>query len=811
MIKNYLKIAWRNLKKQPFFTFLNVTGLAIGMTGALLIGLYIHDELSYDTMFADAEHIYRINVDVKFGGAEENLAEGPAPLAATLKQDYPVIEDVTRLRAWGSWMLRKAEADENVKEDNITFADANFFDLFGIPFLAGDATTALKEPNTLVLTQQLAVKHFGKTDVVGQSLLINDTDVYRITGVIEDMPKNSMFQNRSLFISMLNQEESKSDSWGNHNFPTFVKLKSGAKKEDLQLVLDQLLGKYVIPWAQVVFPGMTQEQFEAAGNYLNYSFMPITDVHLYSHQSPELSPTGDINNIYILGAIGLFLILLASVNFMNLSTAYSLKRAKEVGIRKTLGSEREGLIAQFLTESGMVSFIALLIAIVLTFILLPFFNNLSGKTLSIPFLSPLFWTLICVLSLVLGLLSGSYPAFFLSRFLPARVLKGGGEKSVGGGKIRNTLVVFQFATSVFLMVCTLVVYQQINYIRNKDVGFQKEQMLVINDLYNFPGSKETFKKEVRNLPLVDEASLSSYLPTPSSRSSGTLMIKGRGSTDDAINAQQWEVDFDYIQTLGLQMVAGRNFDPSLASDSSAIVINESTVKLLNTNNPGEVIGKQLTDDFSQEEVKTYTIIGVVKDFNYQSLREGIGALALKIGSNPGKLLVRLQPGDFSKTINDVKSLWTTMAKGQPFNYYFMDDSFIETYEAEQKLGRIFISFTILSIIIACLGLFGLAAFNAEKRVKEIGVRKVMGASVFQLVTHLSFDFLKLVSLGIIVALPVGWVAMNKWLEDFSFRTDISVWIFVFAAGISVLISLLTVSYQSIKAAVVNPVKSLRSE
>lgn len=810
MINNYLKIAWRNLKKQPFFTFLNITGLTVGVTGVILIGLYIRDEFSYDTMFKDASHIYRINANVKFGGGNENLAECSSPVAETLLKDFPHVEATTRLRNWGVWMFRREDKVDNIKESNIIFADYNFFDFFGIRFLEGDAATALKEPHTLVITTSVAQKHFGNESALNKILMVNDQTSYKVTGVIDDLPRNSFLQNRTVFVTMEDNEESKEGKWGNFNFPTYVRLKDGSDTDDLQTALNTLLGKYIIPWAQNIYPGITEEQFIASGNAVNFSPMPITDVHLYSKQSPELSPVSDIKNIYILGAIGLFLILLASINFMNLSTAYSLKRSKEVGIRKALGSEKKSLIGQFLTESVLITSFAVGFSVLLAALLLPFFNELADKQMSFPIADFKFWLSIFGFTLILGIFSGSYPAFFISGFIPVKVLKGSGEKSLGGGKVRNGLVVFQFATSVFLIVSTLVVFRQLNYIKSKDLGFEKEQILVIDDIYSLEEKRQTLKSEVKQFPFVQTASLSSYLPTPSARSSGTLMIEGKTNQEDAINAQQWEVDFDYISTLGLEMVAGRAFDPAFASDSTAMVVNESTLKLMGLD-AESAIGVRMVNEFNENAAAFYTIVGVVKDFHYQSLRDHIGALTMTIARDPGSLLVKLKPGQFEQGIQQIKGVWQNLAVGQPFNYYFLDDAFNNSYRAEQRLGKIFVVFTILSLIIACLGLFGLAAFNAEKRIKEIGVRKVLGASVGQIVTTLSLDFMKLVFVSVLIAAPLSWYAMSKWLEGFTYRTSISIWVFGIAAGVALLISLATVSFQSIKAAVVNPVKSLRSE
>lgn len=810
MFKNNLKIAWRSLKKQPFFTFLNTFGLAIGMAGGLLLGLYIYDELSYDTMFADADRIYRLNADMKFGGKEERLAEVSAPMAQAILNDIPDVELVTRFRGVGSVFIRPQDARSNVREASVTYADSTFFNMLGLKLLYGDEKSALVEPNTLVMTKTAAEKHFPVDQALGKTVVLNDQDVYTVTGVVEDLPENSFLKDRGLLLSMAGYEDSRQAEWGNHNYYTLIKLLPGTKVENIQDGLQNMVGKYLIPYAQRFFPGITEQQFIDSGNYMYYSTIPLTDIHLYSKRSPEFSAVSDIKNVYILGAIALILLVLASVNFMNLSTAHSLKRAKEVGIRKTLGSQRSSLIGQFLTESGLIAMGSLVFAVIIAAAVMPFYNDLSGKELAIPFANPFFWLILLVAALALGFLSGSYPALFMSRFVAAKVLKGQGDNSIGGGRVRNALVILQFSISVFLIMGTLTVFQQLQYIQGKDLGYAKDEVLVIQGVNSLEGKREAFKDAVLRLSQVNTATLSSYLPTPSSRSSGTFMRAEDQSMEKALNMQQWQVDEDYLSTIGLSLVAGRNFDPDhFASDSSAILLNEKAVAILGKT-PEEVIGSQFINDFQDGSI--ITVIGVVKNFHFESLRDEVSALGLFYGADyASNLAIKLHGGDVSRTLSEIENAWRDLAPSQPFEHYFMDDSFNTSYEAEQRLGQIFMIFTVLSIIIACLGLLGLAAFNAQKRVKEIGVRKVLGAKVGQIVFRLSMDFLKLVVLSVVIALPLGWYAMDRWLQDFSYHINIPWWIFALSALMAVGVALLTVSYQSIKAAIVNPVKSLRTE
>jgi putative ABC transport system permease protein len=598
--------------------------------------------------------------------------------------------------------------------------------------------------------------------------------------------------------------------WGSNNYHTFIKLIPTANAKDFQEPLQSIFSTYVMPWAQNVFPGITEEQFLASGNYFNLSTIPLKDIHLHSQKEHEFSANGSIQNVYILSFIAIFLIVLASVNFMNLSTAQSLKRSKEVGIRKTLGSGKLELIRQFLTESGLISFVSLFLGLAVAAIVLPLFNELAGKDISIPFTSPMFWIVILTSGFLLGIFSGIYPAFFMSRFIPVKVLKGDGDSSTGGGGIRSTLVVFQFAISVFLIVSTLIVFQQLRFIQGKDLGYSKDQVLIIQDVNAAGSQMQAFKNEVQQISKVETVTLSSYYPTPSSRSDSSFFLEGKMDQEKAVQMQHWRVDHDYIKTLDLEIIAGRDFDKKFSTDSLAIIINETAVNVMGIK-PEEALGLRLTHDFDSEELTFYTVIGVVKNFHFESLRENIGGLGLYLGNYSDLLAAKIKAGDYANTISSIEKIWSKMAPGQPFNYYFLEDSFNNVYEAEQRLGRIFMVFTILSILIACLGLFGLAAFNAEKRAKEIGIRKVLGASVTQITYKLSKDFLKLVGIAIIISTPIAWYAMNKWLEDFSYRIEMSWGVFALAIFLAILIAIITVSFQSIKAAIVNPIKSLKTE
>lgn len=810
MLFNYIKIAWRNLRAQPFFTLLNTFGLAIGMAGALLMALYIYDELSYDKMFADSDRIYRVNADIKFGGEKVSSSKVTAPMAKTLEIDYPQVELTTRFRQTYSISVRKSDAVSNVKETNTTRVDPSFFEMFGLELLYGNTETALNETNGIVLTKSAALKHFDLDNAIGQTLVIDNADTFVVTGIIDDLPMNSFLRDYSVFLSMVEFGGDQENNWGNNNFSTFVKLLPSANIEEFEEGLTAIFDKYIIPFAQTFMPGITKDQFIAAGNYYNLSLINIKDIHLYSNRGSEMSPNGNIQNIYILSFIALFLIVLASVNFMNLSTANSLKRAKEVGVRKTLGSRKGELISQFLTESGIITFISLLFAVLLVTILLPSFNNLADKSIVIPFLNPLFWIILLVSNLTLGLFSGIYPAFFMSRFIPVKVLKGNSDIGGKSGVVRSFLVVFQFSISVFLIVSTLVVFKQLKYIQNKELGYDKERVIIINDVFALGNQVQSFKNEVQQLSQVQDVSLSSFVPTPSSRNGTSFFQEGSSNQEDAIQMQRWSVDYNYINTLGLEIVEGRPFDQKFGTDSLAMIINETAAKFI-TDHPEEALGKRIAPFLETSEANFYHVIGVVKDFHFKSLRDDIGALCMLIGDSSNSMIVKLNPGDFSSALSKMESSWKSISPGQPFTFSFMEENYNNIYESEQRLGHIFTIFTVLSILIACLGLFGLAAFNAERRSKEIGIRKVLGASVGQITYKLSIDFLKLVVVAIIVSIPFSWYAMDKWLQDFTYRIEIGWGVFALAILLAIVISVITLSFQSIKAAIVNPIKSLRTE
>ena len=804
MLQNYLKIALRNLLKNKGFSAINIFGLAVGIACCLLITLYVTDELSFDRFHEKADRIYRTNLDVKFGGSEQSVATTADLLGPTLKKDYPQVENYARIYDSGSFLIKKTGTVNNIREEKILFADSSIFEVFTFPLVTGEPKSALREPNTIVLCETAAKRHFGNQNPIGQILNLDNKKDYKITGVMRDIPENSHIK-AEFFVSLRSLDYNWNSFLGN-NFQTYILLQKDANPKAFDAYFKQIVQKYVSPEI-VKAMGSTIKDLEKSGSYYRYSMILMTDIHLESKQTNELGINGDIQYVYIFSVVALFVLLIACINFMNLSTARSSKRAKEVGIRKVLGSVRVQLMIQFFAECVLLSFLALIVALGLVAILLPFFNEISGKTLIISDLYSIkFLLIITILPILVGILAGSYPAIFLSSFEPIKVLKG--RLSLKGGSLRNVLVVFQFATSIVLIIGTVIIYRQINFIQQKNLGFNKDQVLIINDAYALDKQAVAFKEEVLKLKGVQNGTLSGFLPTPSSRNNTVMFPEGQIDQSKGISVGQWDVDYDYIQTMGMSMTKGRNFSKEYGTDSSGIILNETAAKLLGFTEP---LNKGVSL-FMNDNKKVYRVVGIVKDFNFESMKSNIGALCMMLRSSTGNASFRLDAqNDIQSTIKQIEAKWTQMAPGQPFSYTFMDESFNNVYKAEQRIGKISLAFAFLTILVACLGLFGLVTFIAEQRIKEIGIRKVLGASVLGIVSLLSKDFVKLVIVSICIASPIAYYAMNLWLQDFAFRIKIEWWIFVLAGISAIVIALLTVSYQAIRAALMNPVKSLKTE
>ena len=805
MLKSYLKIAWRNLWNNKGFSAINILGLAIGLATCILITLFVEDELSYDTHNQFADRIYRVNAHIRINGSDFNSTNSSTPLGPSMVKDYPQVENMVRIRDVGTLMVRKG--NETIIEDHSAIADSTLFDVFTLPMIAGDPETALTKPYSLVLSESMARKYFNNTDVVGNSLYLNNSRYYKITGVIRDMPAQASMH-FDFIRSMAEVPDSRSDYWLSNSYITFLLVRPGVTQQMLNGYLKTATRKYAGPQIQHMTHS-TLADLEHKGSYYQYQAMPLTKIHLYSTLANEPEPTGHIQYIYILVFIAVFILLIACVNFMNLSTARSSGRAKEVGIRKSLGSEPSGLIAQFLTESVMTSFIALVLALVMVFLLLPSFNHLSGKSISLELFSP--WLVPCLLftALIVGFLAGGYPAFFLSRFKPVEVLKGKLARGFKAGSLRNGLVVFQFVTAIVLIAGTLVIYSQLHYIQNKKLGYNRDHVLVLHNTYLLGNHATSFKKEVLKISGVEAGTMAGNFPSSATYDTDTYSKNASSDAGQILLLQNWPIDADYIPTLDISMAEGRNFSPEMSMDSSAVIINQTAARMLGYEDPVNKRLYQKGDNGSN----VYTIIGVVNDFNVGSLRKKTSPMVFHLTGFKSAMGFRIHTGNIPVLIEKIKSKYHQMAgmAGQPFTYSFLDEDFEKLYVSEQRTGKIFIYFTFFAIFIACLGLFGLITYAAQQRTKEIGIRKVLGASVRGIVTLLSKDFIKLVLIAILIATPIAWYVMNRWLEDFTYRIEIQWWIFVLAGLLALIIALLTVSFQSVKAALMDPVKSLQSD
>ena len=803
MIQNYLKIAWRNLLKNKAFSFINILGLSIGIAVCFIIMLFVQDELSYDNFNNKADRIVRVIFKASINGGKISEPSVMPPVARALKNDYPEVETATRLRIDGR---PKISYQQKVfKEAEAAFVDPNFFSVFTFPFVKGDPSTALLQPNSLVITEEIANRIFGKEDPIGKTLDYNNGGQFKVTGVIKKMPANAHFH-FDLLGSLETINFAKSDTWMEGNFFTYAVMKPGTNYKTLEAKMPGMVQKYMGPQiAQSM--GMSLEQFRTKGNELGFALQPLTSIHLHSLTSTELEAGGDIKYVYIFGAIAVFMLLIASINFINLSTAGASKRAKEVGVRKVMGSGKADLIKQFLFESLLVTFIALLIATVMVQLALPVFNELSGKHLQFNFnIRPM--AALFALGLLVGLLAGVYPAFFLSSFAPIATLKGRLSASTKSMGLRSGLVVFQFFISVSLITGTIIVYQQMKFIQNIKLGYDKDQLLILPNSWALGKNEKSFKEQLLKDARVVSVTVSGYKPAgPTNNNNALAYPEGKGN--QAMTSLEYKIDEQYIPTLGIQMAAGRNFSPAFPTDSSAMIINEAAAKAFGFGNDaiGKIVVRQNSD---RGKDYRFTVVGVVKDFHFRSLHETITPLLMVLEPEWG-IIVKVRTKDIAGLLTTMKQQWASYNVEEPFSYAFMDELYNKTYAAEQRSGKILNIFAVLTIFVACLGLFGLATYTAEQRSKEIGIRKVLGASVAQVTGMLSKEFVKLVLIGCLIALPVSWWAMNRWLQDFAYRINISWWVFVLATASALLIALLTVGFKAIKAALANPVKSLKTE
>lgn len=810
MIKNYLKTAWRNLVKRKSFSIINIAGLSIGIATCFIILLFVQDELSFDRFNKNADRIARVAFVANINGGKIFEANVMPPVAEVMKKDYPEVEDAVRLARGG--IPKIAYKGKIFKEDEWAFVDPMFFNIFTLPLLEGDAKTALKEPNTLIISKKIAKKFFGNEDPLGKALVLPEQNniSYTVTGVIDEVPANSHFR-YDMFGSMAGFGEAKSDSWMGSNFFTYVLLKPSYDYKKLEAKLPGMVEKYMGPQIRKNM-GLSLAQFRTKGNELGFVLQPLTSIHLHSHSNFELTSPGDVMYVYIFAVIAAFMLLIACINFINLSTAGASKRAKEVGVRKVIGSGQQQLIKQFLLESVLLVLIALLISYVLVWLALPLFNQLSGKNLDMGFNIKIVAGFVG-LGVLVSIIAGIYPAFFLSSFKPIAVLKGkftSGNRHFG---LRSGLVVFQFFISIGLIIGTIVVWQQMKFVQHKNLGYEKEQLLTLPNSYALGNNERIYKDEMLRDPRIVNAAISSFKPAGPSNNNNALAYP-QGHDDQMMRTIEYHVDEQYIPTMGMRIATGRNFSKDYATDSTAMIINETAAKSFGWG-IADAVGKIIIRKNSSRGKggngeAAFRVIGVVNDFNFKSLHEPITPLLMTVERDFG-LIFKVKTADMQGLLATMKKEWDKFKPEQPFTYDFMDDLYNKTYAAEQKTGTILNIFAVLTIFVACLGLLGLVTYAAEQRTREIGIRKVLGASVSQLIQLLSKDFIILVCIASLIAFPVAYWVMNKWLESFAYRIHINWWMFIVAGSMAIMIAMITISFQAIKSAIVNPTKSLRTE
>ena len=794
MIKNLLLVALRNFKRDKWYSLLNILGLTIGITFSLFLIFYIKDELSYDRHHEKADRIYRINAHIKEPDKDTmRWAVTPFPMAPALAKDYPEVEEAVRFISNGKTMLKNG--DLRLYEDKVFVVDSNLFRVFTHEFIEGDPQTALKEPRSMVLTRSTAKKFFGNKSCVGKTLENSRGDVYKITAVIEDVRKNSHI----LFNVLISRSSLPADfasSWGGFGFYTYVLLKPHTSAAAFEKKMEPVYDKYL---ASI---------FAQYNIKMRFGAMPITSIHLHSDMANEPEELGNMSYIYIFSAVAFFMLLIACINYMNLTTARSARRAKEIGMRKVTGSSRLQLVSQFLIESTLTAFFALLLALGAIALLLPTFNSLSGKFISFgTLLRPDTVLILLAIIVFVGFVGGSYPAFYLSKFNPVSVLKGSLAKGSSNVALRRTLVVIQFSISMIMLICTWIVYGQLKYLRNKDLGFNKEQVLIAtaNSNNDIRSKILAFKNEMRKDPQVISVSTAQAVPGSGVNFNLFTVESKNGFVDKGVDC--YAVDEDYFNTLGIKVVKGRNFS-GLSDTLRSIIVNEMMV---NEFGWGEnAIAKKVK--FPGDTSGNYfEVVGVIKDFNQKSLYNPLTPLLLFYAPNNYTLQLKLRPGGIPSTIAGIEKKWKDVFPELPFQYTFLDQDFDSQYAADQKRSKIFTAFSILTILITCLGLLGLIAFTTQQRQKEISIRKVMGANTGQIIPLITRNFVLLVGLSCFIAFPVAWYFMYKWLNIFPYNTGLSAMPFLLSAVVVLLITLLTVIFHTMKAALANPVKTLRTE
>ncbi len=806
MLLSYLKIALRNLAKFKIYSFINIAGLAVGMACCILILIYVFDELSYDRFHKNSDRIYRVAVNGALGENNFDAAVSPPTLRNHLMTDYPEVKGVTRVKNFGFPVMRYG--DKVFSEEKFFWVDSTFFDVFTVEFVKGDPKTALNQPEAVVLSERMAQKYFGNENPVGKLINSDNRRDYKVTGVVKEFPENSHFH-FDFLASLSSYPFIDQQGWLSNDFYTYVLLQEDYPSEQFEAKLSEIVNTHVWPVIER-FLNVPREDLKKSGAKYSYILQPMTDIHLHSNLDAELEPNSDITYVYIFSLIAFGILMIACINFTNLATARSANRLKEIGVRKTLGSSRNQLIKQFLTESILMTAIAVVISLIVIELALPYFGELVNKNLKFGLFSNLFSIpLLLLFSVAVGTFAGGYPALYLSSFNPIKVLKKETGHSGKNPWLRNILVVIQFAVSITLFIGTMIVYNQLNYISNKKLGFNKEQVIVVKKTDDIGRSIASFRNDLKSLPGVVNASNSNNI---FGEDFGNTPYKIYGTNENRLINIMF-ADYYFAPVYEFEMAAGRFYSEEFGSDTSSIVLNETAAREFGILD--DPIGKQIVRAHAETDTPfVFTVVGVMKDFHFQSLHRRIQPIIIHLFFSQGfgrNMSVRITPDNIDKKLEDIKNVWHKYAGNQSFEYVFFDDDFAKVYEAERRTGVIVTVFSVLAILIACLGLLGLAAFTTEQRTKEVGIRKILGASVPSIVILLLKDFAKWVIISNIIAWPIAYFALNMWLEDFAYRIEISVWTFITSSLIAILIAIVTVSYQSIKAAVSNPVKSLRYE
>jgi putative ABC transport system permease protein len=806
MFKNYLKISFRNMKRYKGYSLVNLAGLAIGLACCLLILLFVRDELRFDRFHRYKNQAYRIIVQQpgQFYMGMDYFAVTPAPLAPALKEELP--EVITSTRFYQSNDVIMSRTDKRFYEDGFLWTDEHFLEIFSFPFLRGDRARALNEPYSVVISERMAHKYFGDEDPIGKIIEMSNKYDFTVKGIMKDAPLNSHLQFDFLAplttLKSIRGQEDYLESWGNFSYYTYILLQEGYSPEDLEKKFPEFVEKYMGDRLRQM------RQQDPARQASRFFLQPLTRIHLYSHVNFEVSPNGDIKQIYLLSVLALVILTIACINYMNLATARSAIRAKEVGMRKVIGAQRQQLIRQFIGESCFLSFIAVFLATLLVELLLPAFNSLIDKSIHLNFLPDLeFCVGLIGVALVMGIISGSYPAFFLSSFQPSGVLKGNIKAGLKGSTLRKVLVIFQFASSIALAISTVIIYSQIEYIRNKKLGFNREQVVVLpvrdRELREHYGP---FKHELLQSPAVLGCAASTWLPNNIRTNVGDTFWEGMEEGAD-LQVYLLEVDYDFIDLFEIELVEGRNFSREFATDSQAYIINEAAREVLGWE---KALGKPF--GFRNDEAGIGQIIGVARDFHFLSLHQEIQPLVIHLAENLASYIsLKISTENIPGTIGFLEEKWKKFSPKYPFEYLFLDDDFEKMYRSEMLLRKIFLSFTILAVVIASVGLFGLASFTLEQRTKEIGVRKVLGASVSDIIVLLSKDFSIWVLIASLIAWPVAYFAVSQWLQSFAYRISTGIWIFLLATVLALFMAVITVSFKSIKAALSDPADALRYE